>query len=155
MEEVPKKPKIDLVYKLFRHTGMRRGDITELQWRAIDWEAKVLKWRTRKRGKQIIVPLIPPLYKALDGEYLPGRNTVLGMNSARIYRTIKQIGHEAGVENVHPHRFRHTLATELLAKGATLYDVATILGDNPETVSRYYAGYAEKQTERIRDIMVA
>lgn len=155
MEEVPKTPRTDLVYKIFRHTGMRRGDIAELQWRAIDWDAKLLTWRTRKRGKQVVIPLVPELYKALEGEYLPDRDTVLGMGSARIYRTIKEIGEAAKVENCHPHKFRTTLATELLSKGATLFDVAAVLGDTPATVDRYYGAHTAEQRERIRDIMKA
>jgi integrase/recombinase XerD len=155
LDGIEKNPQDDLVYKLFRHTGMRRSDVADLRWTAIDWDAKLLKWRTKKRGKQIIVPLVPDLYKSLKDGYLPDQDTVLGMGPSKVYQIIKRIGRDAGVENVHPHRFRHSLSTELLAKGATLYDVARILGDNPETVSRYYAGYADKQTERIRDIMVA
>ena len=155
MEKIPKTPHVDLIYKLFRHTGMRRGDIAELQWRAIDWDAKLLTWRTGKRGKQIIIPLVPELYKALEGEYLPDRNTVLGMGSARIYQTIKGIGAAAKVEDCFPHKFRTTLATSLLAKGATLFDVAAILGDTPATVDRYYGAHTAEQRERVRGIMEA
>ena len=154
MEEVEKNRQEDLVYKLFRHTGMRRGDVAELQWRAIDWDTKTLTWRTRKMGKQIIIPLVPALYRALEDDYLPGRNTVLGMGSARIYRTIKEIGEAAKVEDCHPHKFRTTLATELLAKGATLFDVAAILGDTPATVDRYYGAHTAEQRERVRGIMI-
>lgn len=153
MEEVEKDPRTDLVYKLFRHTGMRLSDVTDLQWRAIDWDAKVLTWRTRKRGKQIIVPLVPALYKSLKDQYLPGTKTVLETGSSKIYRTIKGIGEAAKVEDCHPHKFRCTLATELLAKGATLFDVAAILGDTPATVDRYYGAHTAEQRERIRDMM--
>lgn len=155
MEEVPKNLKDDMVYKLFRHTGMRRADVADLLWTAIDWNAKLLKWRTKKRGKQIIVPLVPELYKALRGAYLPGQKTVLGMSPVTVYRTIKGIGKAAQVEDCHPHKFRTTLATELLAKGATLFDVATILGDNTATVEKYYAAFVGQQQERIRGILEA
>lgn len=41
---------------------------------------------------------------------------------------LKRIGRVAGVENVHPHRFRRTLATNLLDRGMNIQDVAMILG---------------------------
>lgn len=41
---------------------------------------------------------------------------------------LKRIGRAAGVENVHPHRFRRTLATNLLDRGMNIQDVAMILG---------------------------
>lgn len=41
---------------------------------------------------------------------------------------LKRIRNVAGVENVHPHRFRRTLATNLLDRGMSIQDVAVILG---------------------------
>ncbi len=155
LDGLEKTPQDDLVYKLFRRTGMRRGDVADLRWTAIDWEGKILKWRTKKRGKQIIVPLVPDLYKSLKDGYIPDQDTVLGIGPSKVYRIIKRIGEEAKVEDCHPHKFRTTLATELLAKGATLFDVATILGDTTATVERYYAAYVGQQQERIRGILEA
>lgn len=40
----------------------------------------------------------------------------------------KRIGKLAGVNNVHPHRFRRTLATDLVKKHVPIQDVAAILG---------------------------
>lgn len=41
---------------------------------------------------------------------------------------VKRIGKRAGVSNVHPHRFRRTLATDLVRKNVPIQDVAYILG---------------------------
>ncbi|MBS6195496.1 MAG: tyrosine-type recombinase/integrase [Clostridiales bacterium] len=41
---------------------------------------------------------------------------------------VKRLGQKAGVENVHPHRFRRTLATDLVRKNVPIQDVAEILG---------------------------
>ena len=62
----------------------------------------------------------------------------------------------SGVEGAHPHRFRHTLASELLGKGGSIEKVAGILGDNPATIRRYYAKwtpeYQQGQDDLIRKI---
>lgn len=40
----------------------------------------------------------------------------------------KKLGESANVTNVHPHRYRRTLATNLLDRGANIQDVAAVLG---------------------------
>ena len=41
---------------------------------------------------------------------------------------LHKIGDQAKVDNVHPHKFRRTLATNLLNKGMSIQNVASILG---------------------------
>lgn len=50
------------------------------------------------------------------------------LSKAGIETALKAIGKRAGVDNVHPHRYRRTLATNLLDRGANIQDVAAILG---------------------------
>lgn len=45
-----------------------------------------------------------------------------------IEAVVKKLGRKAGVGNAHPHRFRRTLATNLLDRGMNIQDVAAILG---------------------------
>lgn len=50
----------------------------------------------------------------------------------------------AGVENVHPHRFRRTLATDLINHGMSIQEVASILGhENINTTMKYV--YVDKR----------
>src|SRR5579863_9984103 len=55
------------------------------------------------------------------------------------WRTTAAVFKRFGVVDAHPHRFRHTLASELLGKGGSMEEVAGILGDSPATIRRYYA----------------
>ena len=55
-----------------------------------------------------------------------GRGQRLGKNG--IEAIVKKLGKSAGVENAHPHRYRRTLATNLLDRGMNIQDVAAILG---------------------------
>lgn len=50
------------------------------------------------------------------------------MGKGGIEALVKRLGKKAGVENAHPHRYRRTLATNLLDRGMNIQDVATILG---------------------------
>lgn len=51
---------------------------------------------------------------------------------------LKKIGRKAGVENVHPHRYRRTLATNLINRGVSIQDVATILGHEDIKTTQIY-----------------
>lgn len=51
---------------------------------------------------------------------------------------LKVLEQKTGVQNVHPHRFRRTLATNLIAHGMPIQEVASILGhDKLDTTMRY------------------
>ena len=51
---------------------------------------------------------------------------------------LKQLAKKTGVQNVHPHRFRRTLATNLIVHGMPIQEVAAVLGhDKIDTTMRY------------------
>ena len=51
---------------------------------------------------------------------------------------LKTLGKFANVENVHPHRYRRTLATNLLDRGSAIQDVAQILGHEKISTTQIY-----------------
>ncbi|HJD45941.1 MAG TPA: tyrosine-type recombinase/integrase [Candidatus Mediterraneibacter norfolkensis] len=51
---------------------------------------------------------------------------------------VKRLGKRANVNNVHPHRFRRTLATDLVRKGVPIQDVAQILGHSDLRTTQVY-----------------
>lgn len=60
------------------------------------------------------------------------------MTPGGIRKTLNEIANRAGVENVHPHRFRRTLATNLIDHGMSIQEVASILGhDKLDTTMTY------------------
>ena len=48
----------------------------------------------------------------------------------------------------HCHRFRHNFATELLAKGVPVSEVAAVLGNSPKMVEKVYGQWI--QVDRMR-----
>ena len=51
---------------------------------------------------------------------------------------LKVVEEKSGVENIHPHRFRRTLATNLIHHGMPIQEVASILGhDKLDTTMKY------------------
>ena len=57
------------------------------------------------------------------------------------------------MSGAHAHRFRHTLATELLGRGATFEEVADILGNSPGIVRRHYGKWSVARQSRIDHLM--
>lgn len=62
-----------------------------------------------------------PLFVTLDAPH--DRLSVAG-----IQYMLRQLGRRAGVDNVHPHRFRRTIATDLLNRGMPIEQVKEFLG---------------------------
>ena len=147
-----------LALSLLRWTGLRGSDAAELTWDAIDFSAKTLRWRTKKRGKVVTIPLATELKDRLHAEFSakwpePEARVIPGVTRAKLYRMMADLGKKAGVSNVHPHRLRHTFACDLLARGATLFDVAAMLGDSHAVTDSHYAAITDKQQERVRELL--
>jgi len=47
-------------------------------------------------------------------------------------------GWRAGVPDAHPHRYRDSFAVDMLARGASPYRVAKLLGDTVATIEKHY-----------------
>jgi integrase len=155
MDEVAKDWDDALLYGVFKHTGLRCSDVANLLWSAVDWPNRTLRWRTGKRGTKVDIPINREFFRLLEDSLVPGEKGRMfpDANTTRLYKHIRRIGEKAGIENVHPHRFRHTLACTMLAKGASLYDVAKILGDSHTTVEKNYAKWTPGQADRVRELL--
>ena len=144
-----------LVYLIFRWTGLRVSDVAALTWSAVDLEKRTLTWLTQKRKKLVQIPLSNELTAELEkwkGES-SDEQIIPGATRAVLYEMVKSLGKKAGVENCHPHKFRATIASTLLSSGASLFDVAALLGDTCATVEKYYASLLPNQQDRIRGIL--
>jgi integrase len=131
---------------LMRFYGLRVSDVATLERDRLN-EYRIAV-RAIKNKRWLWMPLYPEVADALkavpppsglDNKYffwsergsreIHINNTIMSL--AAVYR-------ESGVPGATSHRFRHTLAMELLAKGASIEQVADILGDSPATVRKHY-----------------
>lgn len=69
------------------------------------------------------------------------------ISKAGIETALKAIGKRAGVKNVHPHRYRRTLATNLLDRGANIQDVAAILGHADLKTTQIYCYISQQNVQ--------
>ena len=84
--------------------------------------------------------------EGLGGALFAGKGTErLGKNGIEVI--LKRVGKEAGVANVHPHRYRRTLATNLLDRGMNIQDVAAILGHADLKTTQVYCYISQKNVK--------
>ena len=78
-----------------------------------------------------------PLFVTLDKPH--DRLTV-----AVVQHTLRQLGKRAKVENTHPHRFRRTIATDLLNRGMPIEQVKEFLGHEKLDTTMIYCSVREE-----------
>jgi len=144
---------------LLRYTALRIGDALQLSRDKI--RGGYLEIRTEKNGEPVRLPVPAELAAALDALPLPKGAPpdcpYYFWNGAGSVRALKNDGHRmldavfkaSRVRDAHSHRFRHTLATEMLAHGATYEDVAAVLGNSPAIVRKHYARWSRGRELRL------
>lgn len=153
-----------LLLLLLRWTGLRGADAVDLRWSEVDLTNHEIIRTTQKRGKKVIIPLHQEITTALldtrsflttaQANYvLLHPVTGLPMDRPALYQRVVALGKRAGVVNAHPHRFRDTLAVDMLLRSASPYDVAKVLGDTMATVERHYIPFVRALRERVRGIL--
>ena len=78
-----------------------------------------------------------PLFETLDKPH--DRLTVAG-----VQHMLRELGKRAKVDNVHPHRFRRTIATDLLNRGMPIEQVKTFLGHEKLDTTMIYCTVKEE-----------
>jgi integrase len=145
-----------LIYLVFRWTGLRGSDVADLRWADVQILDGIIRRKTIKRGKIVEIPLQSELLSALESSPRTGNVIMLknkSVNRGQIASRWCLINQRAKVENCTPHRFRATMAVDLLLKGATPYEVAKILGDTIQTVEKHYLSFVEPMKDRVRGMM--
>lgn len=137
---------------LLARLGLRGCEVHRLQLEDIDWRAGTIRVR-RKGGAQDRLPLSQEVGEAL-AEHLRGelprgtsRHIFLTVRSPRrplrggLHSVVKRALIRAGLER-HPggpHLLRHSLAAELLHRGASLPEVGQIVGHRRTQTTEIYA----------------
>jgi integrase len=153
-----------LIFLLLRWTGFRGSDAVSLTWREVHFDRKEIERVTQKRKKRVILPIQTELLFALEVEHErrkpePSDRVLLNpatgkpLTRPRLYHRMLALGKRADVPDAHPHRFRDTLAVDMLTRGASPYDVAKMLGDTIETVEKHYTPFVRELRERVRMIL--
>jgi len=146
---------VDFLYS----TGCRVSEVVRLDISDIDLERRECTV-IGKGNKERIVYLSEVAVMNLK-EYIQSRNDAeealfTGRGTLRIKKTgietiIRKLGRCAGVDNAHPHRFRRTLATNLLDRGMNIQDVAAVLGHADLKTTQVYCYISQQNVKTAYD----
>lgn len=153
-----------LMILLQRYYGFRVSDVATMRRDRATKDQIFI--RALKNGAQVWLPMVEEVWEAMQRLPLPrgagadcpylfwngNGSKVRHIND--VGRTLQAVFRASGVENAISHRFRHTLATEILAKGGTLEDAANVLGDEPATIRKHYAKYSVTYQTRLNNVML-
>lgn len=136
-------------------TGCRVSEVVRLDISDIDFESQEIQV-LGKGNKERIVYLSDIAMMHLQ-EYLNHRTDYsdalfVGKGNKRlhkngIYAALKRIGKSASVKDVYPHKFRRTIATDLLNRGMPIQNVATILGHEDLKTTQIYCSLNQTQVK--------
>ena len=131
------------------HTGLRRGNLFGLKWAWVDWLNRVIRVPRSKSGRPHAVPLNATAYAALqclwagrsDSPYVFAH--AKGKNAGEAVQDPKRGFHtaveNAGIEDFRWHDLRHTFASWLVMRGASLRAVAELMGHQTMQMTMRYA----------------
>ena len=128
-------------------TGMRRGEMLGLRWEDIDIQKRRITLVRTKNGERRGVPLVGKAYELIKDLYLklePENKDLLfpSPNNPKNFTCIRTAWHtaikRAKIQNFRFHDLRHSTASYLAMNGASLLEIADILGHKTlQMVKRY------------------
>lgn len=138
-------PRLHLLTLMALTTGTRQGELLALRYADLDLQAGTAHVRTSKNGEQRVLPLVPAVVAEIRrfGKEAPeallfGSNRRPGKPIV-VNKTFPAAVREAGIEDFHFHDLRHSCASYLAQSGATLLEIADVLGHKTLDMVRRYS----------------
>ena len=142
-------------------TGIRASELCGILFRDLNLDANRVTVRGKGPGRQpkervvyfgkrtgqaIWKNLLPRLEEIQDGDpvFVAGHQQGWRPMSRHVlWRLLKRIGERAGVDKVHPHRFRHTFAITYIRNGGDIFTLKALLGHSDLAMVERYARIAQ------------
>lgn len=142
-------------------TGARYNEIMSLRWRDVDLERGVARLEKTKNGERRALPLTHKALEAvqqLHDAAHPDRKSLLfgrsdGLAPMAIQKYWKSALDEAGIDDFRFHDLRHCAASYLAMNGATLAEIAEVLGHKTLQMVKRYAHLSDQHTASVVERM--
>ena len=151
---LPVNPKTGTFANLLLNSALRITDAAMLKRDRLMKGDRIFLYATKNK-KPVTLPLPPDL--ALELSQIGGDHLFPSPEGSTRPETVSDYWRDqlikvfaaAGIEHGHPHRFRHSVAVNMLNNGSSTEDVAAVLGNSPQIVSKYYSAWVASRQERI------
>lgn len=139
---------------LLARLGLRSCEVAALRLEDIDWEAARLNVRSHKAGRAIALPLPTEVGRAVAAYLKSGRPRcacrevfvryqapLAALSRVAVGHVARHALRRSGITGVSmgAHTFRHTLASDLLRRGASLDQIGRILRHKDASTTAIYA----------------
>lgn len=154
-------PRFYLLCMVARYTGARYGEIIALTWNDINFTDNTIsiskQWTflgdkrygfgvPKSKNSIRTIPIPNILADELIWNVGPGDTRLFPFRTNRTSQLNALI--QKHIPNTSIHVFRHTYATTLLANGVDIQTVASLLGDNVNTVMNTYIHYCDEMRRK-------
>ncbi len=146
-------PYIYPVVVLALSTGARKMEILTLHWRDVDFQRQVVTLHTTKNGERRVLPLTGHAWelvqqhakvRRIDSPFVfPSRKGKKAFDIRRAWESARQ---QANISDFRFHDVRHSAASYLAMDGASLAEIAEILGHKTLAMVKRYAHLSEAHT---------
>ncbi len=137
-------------------TGGRRMEILGLQWRDIDFQRGIITLHETKNGDRRVLPLAGHALELMRQHakvrhvncalVFPGKNFNSPIDLRTPFETALK---RAGITDFRWHDLRHSCASYLAMNGASLAEIAEILGHKTLQMVKRYAHLSEAHTSKV------
>ena len=147
----------EAIFELLLSSGMRVGELTLLNKTDLNMEdhTVIVTGKGNKQRECFFSELAKyKIQKYLETRYDDNPSLFVSLkfpfNRLKISglsRSLRDLGDRAGVNQVHPHRFRRTFATKLLHKGVPIDQIQKFLGHSQIETTQLYASSNDEEIE--------
>ncbi len=149
-------PCLYLVVILALSTGARRMEILGLKWPDIDFNRNIITLHETKNGERRILPLVEPALSLMQQHskirqlstdlVFPGRALKKPVDIRTPWENALK---RAEINNFCFHDLRHSAASYLAMNGASLAEIAEVLGHKTLQMVKRYAHLSEAHTSKV------
>jgi integrase len=149
-------PYLQNIIKAALYTGLRKSDLLRLKWSDVNLERGFLSYQEAKKRDQLrfkylnedMINLLMKIRVGQDGFIFHGPD---GKPLKDIKRSFVTALRKAGIQGFHFHDLRHTSASHLLMRGASLKSVQEHLGHSTIAMTQRYSHLSQDfQKEQIQ-----
>ena len=158
--QASRNPHLYLVVVLALSCGARKGELVSLRWPDVDLKRATLTFQHTKNGERRTVPLTgQALHLMRHHAKVRCLDTLLvfpndqGKRFFRFREAFENAVKRAGIVDFHFHDLRHTAASYLAMNGASLHEIAEVLGHKTLAMVKRYAHLSEAHTRGVMKCM--
>jgi len=152
---------LHLAVVLALSTGARKNELLQRTWADLDLERGLLRLPHTKNGDRRAVPIVGPALALLRTQAQVAAHSPWvfpredGRKPVRIDYAWRQACARAGIADLHFHDLRHSAASWLAMSGASLREIAEVLGHRSLRQTMKYTHLMEPHTRDVLQRMVA